>query len=921
LASNPTLDSAAPGPEDLSAEVPSLPKTLTGETAPPTLFERLPNGLTLLLRESHRAPVVELQIWAGVGSADERKGEEGLAHFHEHMLFKGTEKRGVGDVAGDIEGLGGHINAYTSFDQTVYHATLPAAAWREGLDVLTDAIRYSRFDAEEVEREREVVLEEIRRSEDTPSHVLGDLAFRECYRKHPYGAPILGPAENVASFDRERVRRFFQRWYTPENLMVVAVGDFDRHEVAAEIERLFADARPGKARRKRPEEPASTGLRVAILRRPFEGHRVDLSWPASRFCEDDAIHLDLLAYVLGECESSRLVRSIREEEALVDRIDAGAYTPLDRGLFSIGFETDGPRLEQAIARIVEETDRLRREPVSQAELERARINFLASEQFERESVSGVASKLGSYESMGGGWRREGLALEILRRATPDDLLRVAHKYLEPDALAVAALIPESTDPALDEAALRRSIARGLEAARVARTSNEHPEPSPGGDVPAESRRITAGGHQGLALRPLRPAADGAGERLDATLPNGLAVHVLRRPEVPIVAARFACLGGLLAEDDSSSGITRFLNAMWTRGTRSLSAAEFARQSEALAADIDGFSGRNSLGLTLDSLSETLDAALGLFAEALLEPRFDAEEIERERRETLAALERREDRLGQRAFQLFTQTEFERHPYRLTVLGERAAIEGITAEQLEAHSARLVCAKRAALSIVGDVDPEKVVRLVADRLAGLAAGDDRFEIPEVGTRGIGVRESELIKDRSQAHLVVGFRGVTMADPDRDTLELISQLLAGQGGRLFLELRDRQSLAYTVSASNVEGLVPGYFSLYIATAPDKLARARRGIFEEIDRLVSQAPSSDELERAIRFGIGSFAIDSQRSHARAAHIALDSIYGLGPDHADEYPRRIAAIRPADVLRVAQRIFRTDACTISAVHPAAHD
>ena len=143
---------------------------------PPTLHRVLDNGLTVLLRESRRAPVVELQIWAGVGSADERPGEEGLAHFHEHMLFKGTERRGVGEVAGDIEGLGGHINAYTSFDQTVYHATLPSAAWREGLDVLVDAVRFSVFDEDEVRREREVVLEEIRRSDDTPGHVLGDLA-------------------------------------------------------------------------------------------------------------------------------------------------------------------------------------------------------------------------------------------------------------------------------------------------------------------------------------------------------------------------------------------------------------------------------------------------------------------------------------------------------------------------------------------------------------------------------------------------------------------------------------------------------------------------------------------------------------------------------------------------------------------------
>jgi zinc protease len=872
----------------------------------------LPNGLTILLRESHRSPVVELQIWAGVGSADERPGEEGLAHFHEHMLFKGTKRRAVGEVAGDIEGLGGHINAYTSFDSTVYHATLPSTAWRAGLDVLTDAVRHSIFDEEEIAREREVVLEEIRRSDDTPGHVLGELAFRECYPAHPYGLPILGPASNVAGFDRAQVREFFERWYTPDNLMVVATGDFDSQEVATEIERLFEGATRGKATRTRTDEPMPDGLRIAILRKPFEGHRVDLSWPASRFRDQDATHLDLLAYVLGECESSRLVRQIREGEALVDRIDAGAYTPLDRGLFSIDFETDANRLLDATRRIVEEVDRLRREPVSDAELERARVNFLASEQFDRESVSGVAAKLGSFEAIGGGWQFEAEALETLRNATPEDLLRVAQRYLLPEALTIAALIPETTDPKLDEAAIRRAVDLGVEAAaQPPRITHEE-------TISSSDRRGDAGEpSERLCFGPIRQAADGAGERLDAKLPNGLDLHVLRRPEVPVVAVRLAGLGGLLCENESNSGLTRFLAAMWTRGTRTHSAAAFARQSEGLAAEIDGFSGRNSIGLTLDCLTETLEPAFELFSEALLEPRLDAEEIERERRESLAALERRHDHLGQQAFQLFARTEFEQHPYRLTVLGEPESVRGFTAEDLVGHANRLVTAERAAIAVVGDVDPEVVGRLVESRLGSMPTGTGDFEFPVEEPRGGGIRSSELIMDRAQAHLVIGFRGITLSDPDRYALELIAQILAGQGGRLFLDLRDRQSLAYTVSASNVEGLAPGYFTIYIATAPEKVERARAGIFEEIDRLVSQAPSVEELQHAIRFGTGTFAIGSQRSHARAAHLALDSIYGLGPDHTETYPEALAGVTPEDVLRVARRIFRLDSYSECAVHP----
>jgi zinc protease len=144
-----------------------------------------------------------------------------------------------------------------------------------------------------------------------------------------------------------------------------------------------------------------------------------------------------------------------------------------------------------------------------------------------------------------------------------------------------------------------------------------------------------------------------------------------------------------------------------------------------------------------------------------------------------------------------------------------------------------------------------------------------------------------------------------------------MLAGQGGRLFLELRDRQGLAYTVSASNVEGLAAGHFTIYIATAPEKLERAREGILEEIDRLTRRPPDAEALLRAIRYGTGTFSIGTQRNHARAAHIALDSIYGLGADHTQDYPEALARVTPSDVLRVARRVLRQDAYTASAVHP----
>jgi zinc protease len=302
---------------------------------------------------------------------------------------------------------------------------------------------------------------------------------------------------------------------------------------------------------------------------------------------------------------------------------------------------------------------------------------------------------------------------------------------------------------------------------------------------------------------------------------------------------------------------------------------------------------------------------------LLEPAFDLAEIERERSDTLAAIERREDRLAQLAYLLFAETHFRHHPYRLATIGSARSVSHFDADLLRAHHARLIRGENMAIAIVGDVDPDSVATRFSARLAEIP--NDGFETPcpPLEEAPGEIREAELRKDRAQAHLVIGFRGVTIADPDRFTLEVIVQLLAGQGGRLFLELRDRRSLAYTVSASNTEGIAPGHFTVYIATAPEKLDEARAGMFEELEKLVQQPPSDEELERAKRYLIGNHAIGLQRNAAHAALISLNALYGLGPDADREFPEQIATVDKDAVLRVARRIINLDTYTLAVVRP----
>ena len=327
--------------------------------------------------------------------------------------------------------------------------------------------------------------------------------------------------------------------------------------------------------------------------------------------------LDLLAFVLGEGDSSRLTQRVKEEAGLVDRIDASSYTPLDPGLFGAEADLDDDQLLQATEAMVREVEILRRETVPEAELEKARANFLAARHWERESVSGMARKLGSYQVMAGDAFFEDGYLERIKNARAEDLLEVAQRWLGPERLLAGAVVPESAETSLDASALRDAVSRGVEAAerlflppRRARRAAAPADVAPTGH---------ARGSRQFASRSETAC-------IDYELAGGIRLHVLPRRETPVVALRMAMQGGQLSETADDAGISGFLAGTWLRGTAGHSASDFARRVESLAADIDGFSGRNSLGLTLDATSDrfepVLDLLVGSGARARLRSRGD-----------------------------------------------------------------------------------------------------------------------------------------------------------------------------------------------------------------------------------------------------------------------------------------------------------
>lgn len=846
----------------------------------------LENGLKVFIQESHAAPVVAVQVWVGAGSADERPEEAGIAHVIEHMMFKGTPRRGVGEIARAVEGAGGDINAFTSYDQTVYHITLAARHALLALDVLSDVIQSSLFDATELNNELEVVLEEVRRYRDVPGSQLSQAMFKTAFQTHPYGRPIIGYEETVRNFKREDLLAFYERWYTPQNMVVVVVGDIDATEIQREVTRLFQDfVRPTTVTRARAPEPEQTSPRYTELQMPVQEGYLALAFPAPNAEHPDTPLLDLLALILGQGESSRLVEKIRNQKQLVNSIGAYAYTPFDAGMFMLSATFETSRLAEVYEALLEELEQLKHAPPRASELRKAKSILQSDRVYSRETVDGRARKFGYGLLSRGGLEREKAYYQAIEEASVESLWQVARTWLDPNTLNLAVLLPKEA-----------TLPNGQELLELGQGRLQ------------EARKASAA----------RLAAKAEAETVRFTLPNGIRLLVRQNHSVPLVAVRAIWEGGLRFEKSNNNGAFQLMSTMLTRGTQRRKSYEIAHEVESLAGGLDGFSGRNSFGLRGEFLSHHLERGMELFAEVLKEPSFDPHELELMRRMTLEAIRTQSDHPGSYVFKLFGETLFTRHPLRLAAIGTEASVRTLTSTSMKRLWQQYARSEGLVISVVGDVDPQDMEGLTQRLLGDFQPGAAR--IPEVAVEPPlkKTRARHMESDKNQMHQVLGWRGLGMEHPDRVALQALSSILSGQGGRLFVELRDKQSLAYSVTAMSLEALGEGYFAVYIASDPSKTERARRGILTEIDKVLQDGVTQAELERTQRYLVGSYEIDLQRASALCANMAFNECYGLGADDYKRYPQRVQAVTCEQIQTVARQLLSTSVYALSSVGPA---
>lgn len=850
---------------------------------------RYSNGFEVVCAPSRTAPVVAVDVWVKVGSAQERDHEAGLAHLTEHMLFKGTARRGPGELAREIEAVGGEINAYTSPDHTVYSVLLSSRYVRTGLDVLSDALFHSAFAPEELEKEKQVVLEEIRRGRDLPHHALSHALFSEAYGGHPYGKPVIGTEASVSSYTREDCLSFVRRWYVPGNMTLVLGGRTDWGALRAPVEALFAGRASGAGARHHPlpRVPRPAGFRARLDGGTVEDTYFDLAFPGPSALDPRIPAVDVLAALLGQGEASRLQHSVKLDRNLVRSVGAGCYAPNGPGMLYAGGTCDPALLPEAYEAVCEELFRLCHEPVARRELERAKENLEADFVYQRETAQGQAQKAGYFHVVLGDVAGETSYVEAVRATTPDDVRAAARRYFRVErgllvVLQPAGAVPEFTADAAGELTRRAE------------------------------RRVRP-----RAAAPRR--ARGTPETRVCLLAGGARLLVRVNPEVPLVAVRAALLGGSRRETKALAGAFHLLADGFVRGTKTRDVFALADAADGLGGQIEGFSGRNSFGLKAEFLSKYVDDGLELFGDVLCHPLFPEEELAKAKEDVLGALRQRKDHPGSHAFRRFEEALYPTHPLGTDVLGTPRSVARISSSDLAGLHARFARPAHLAVAVTGDVDPDAVEAFFAQALEPLRNNGTLPREPRPPEEPNAPVTTRVVLPVEQAHVVVGFLGTTLTSLDRAALRVANSVLSGQGGRLFRKLRDELGLAYSVGSACIEGLDRGYIAAHVATAPSRAEAARDRLLEEFTRLARGEVARGEVEEAKRKLVGGFELSLQENAFQAAQLALDEVYGLGHRALETYAAEILAVTRAEVIEAAQRYFAIDRHVCSLVEPRA--
>lgn len=857
----------------------------------------LKNGLTVLIREQQAVPLVSINTFVKAGYFDEDDRISGISHVIEHMFFKGTGKRPVGDIARETHGLGGYLNAYTYYDRTVYHTEVPAENMKKALDIQADALWNSTYDPEELKKEIEVVLQENNRKLDNPDAVTSEKLYSTAFQQHRIRRWRIGTPEGLRALTRDDIVAYVKKYYRPSNIILTIAGRLEVEDTIAEVVKLYggiADDGDPIERDQGPAEPDQTAARYGSQPGPVEQNHVALGFHAPGILANDARALEVLASILSDGRASILNQYLRDEKGLITSGSAELHAFRDLGFFEIDFETAKP-VEAQIAALAE-LENIKKYGVGKEPLARAKALIAQRHYHTIETVSGMAEDVAYFEALGD-WKKAGTYLSTIQKVSADDVVRVAKKYLTFENLSAFEYSPESVTRKFSDDDYRQAVLNKVAMATEERFVQELPVTA---EIPAIDDSIAHDLVKAVEKRSILRGPD---------------VYIVEDRRLPLVSFGLFFPGGRLYESPKNSGITELMLRTAIRGTKRFNSEDISRRLENAGARIQVVNEPDFFGYVVDGLSGKIDQALEILIDILQQPVFDEDELAKEKTLELARIKNLRENNYAYPLSLFMQRLYGEHPYARLSIGTEASIKGITKEDLEAwfktNERQLV----PTIVIVGDSQGTGLVAPLADvltnedlhdrDLASLPAPNVKFESKEI---------AEPVS-RKQTAMVYGFLGTTRSGNDRYALTVLENIVSGLGGRFFDAIREKQGLAYTVRTENAFLAKSGTIYTYVAFSPENEAKVKESLVKEIERLRKDGVTADEVKKAAAYTIGEHEIGLQTRTGLVLEYARAVYSGEGIQGVTNYARSVQEVSPEQVKKAAETYLNPQAATVAIV------
>lgn len=864
------------------------------------LIVELPNRLIVVAQAVPSAPVVSAQVWIKTGSLYEQEHVgAGLSHFLEHLLSGGSTTTTPEDRSNAIlGGMGAATNAATSLGTVRYYINTTSEHAPTAIDRLSDWMQNSVITDAEYEREREVIQREFEMGQGDPNRIFWKLTQQARYHElpgHPAGHPTIGYLDEFLEISRDEIYDFYRRMYVPNNMVFVVTGDIDPSEVVGRIAEAWSDVPTGEL--PKVELPVETDEAVgetievrgvADIERP----RLRLIWPGTELAAPDDYELDLLAAILGQGESSRLPRTVRDEQRLVNNVSAGNISfTWGRGMFVVDSQLANPddTIDAAKTAILEQIARLRDEPVTQVEIDRAKRNILSGVLQQNQTAEGIASRL---------------ANDIIGSGDPDYLAKYAQR--------IQSLTP----------AQLQDTAQRLLTDRKARTVVLEPA-SEGVDVEYPTRPQVTAMTEGVVMRAVdldnavvaerladQLASDGYADAvvidppIRFTLDNGMRIIVQRSTLVPAVSMQMYWLGGLLGEEVGREGVANAMASMMMRGTETRSAEQIAEQIENLGATLFTASGNNTTYARGSALKEDWPAVMELMADVISHPSFPENEWAKLQPRLISQIDAQTASWSGELGKRFREVYYAGSTLETTPLGKASVVESLTPEDLAVYHKSRFGAQNAVLAVVGDVDPQRV-KAEAEKLFGDLPAEPEIAFDPQAPHTPGAMTERFATRKPLAAVAIGLGpGVTRNDPDYAPLQVLARVISDfPGGWLEQALRgEGPGLVYAAHGYNVTGLTPGHFQIVFNTQPASVDEALFRAMAVVERAKTQSIDDHDLQRAKAKVLTREFFAKQSNADRAADMALDWLYGVDDPGGERFLEEVQAVDAAMLQRLAQ-------------------